>query len=164
MLIVGTFNHCTELELALSLLERNGIDKSRIMVVPMDLNRDSKSAYSPRIATDAERAFEVGMAFATAMSVIGVSIGFGLKLGPLLWGVIFAFGGFLVSFGLTIGIKRAIRRKRSRLSGKTAATYVKKTNRPELTVLIECEEERAEHVSRILWEHEAISVGRAGHG
>ncbi|WP_051250389.1 hypothetical protein [Paenibacillus harenae] len=156
MLIVGVFAHCTELELALSLLEHNGIKQSWIMVVPMDRSQDAKSTFSPRIASDAEMAFEIGMAGGTAFSVVGVSLGFSLYLGPLLWGVIFAVIGFLLAFGITLLVKR---KKSARFGSKYVRNKNKKANQPEITVLIQCEKERAGKVSQILWEHEAIAVG-----
>ncbi|MCA0757052.1 hypothetical protein KP806_18480 [Paenibacillus sp. N4] len=158
MLIVSTFEYCTELELALSLLEHNGIDKSRIMVVPMGMNQETKSALTPRTATDAERAFETGIASGTACSVIGVSIGFSLSLGPLLWGIIFAAGGFLVAFGITMWV-----RKKNRAQSGNKNTKKKSKKADQVTVLIQCEAERTEKVSQILWAHEALSVGTAAY-
>lgn len=158
MLIVSTFEHCTELELALALLERNGIDKSRILVVPMDVNQDTLSSFTPRTATDAERAFETGVASGTAFSVIGVCVGFSLYLGPLLWGILFAVGGFLLGFGITLSVRKKMR-------AKSGNQYTKKKSKKanQMTVLIQCEAERAGKVSQILWEHEALSVGKAAY-
>ncbi len=42
------------------------------------------------------------MALATAFSVIGASIGFKLSWGPIYWGIISAFIGFILGLGIKL--------------------------------------------------------------
>ncbi|MEK3883201.1 hypothetical protein [Paenibacillus sp. PL2-23] len=154
MLIIGSFMHATELEMALSILEHNGIQPSRILVVPMSGSENVKSAIPAQTGTLVEKAFEISVATGTALGVIGTSVGFALRLGPLAWGLIYTIAGMALTF---LAAYLLLRRKHSS-PGKRRRQRAGR--RPELTVMVECEEERAEWVSQILWRHEAMSVGR----
>ena len=52
------------------------------------------------------------MALATAFSVIGASIGFKLAWGPIYWGLIGAFIGFVLGLAIRLFTERVIKRKR----------------------------------------------------
>lgn len=155
MIVIGSFMQTMELETALSLLEHHGIHPTRIVVVPMSGSENIKASIPSQTGTIQEKAFEIGIAAATALGVIGTSIGFSNRLGPLLWGLLFAFGGGLITFLIAYLLLRKKQKSLRKREGK-----VRTGRRPELTVMIECEEERADWVSQILWEHEAMAVGR----
>jgi len=150
MLIISTFEHSIEVEQALAVLEELGIERSSMMAVMMD-NHDERidkdATHQPNRIT---LAFEVGMACATALSVIGISVGFILKWGPIIWGVISAICGYLIGYWIT----------RSMQSGYFKQMIRKKGRLPELAVIIQCQEIRFHEVQRILWEYRALSVGR----
>ncbi|WP_127531115.1 hypothetical protein [Paenibacillus kobensis] len=153
MLIVSTFEHTLQLELALAELEQIGISKESLLVVAMD--PFDKTTTSP--AHQAEdlkvRGFEVGMAVATGVGVIGASIGFQFQWGPIVWGLIYALAGFLIGYG-------AVWLIRVRKGGRPA-TRSPRRPQPELAVIVHCSESRSEEVRHILWHYRAISVGIA---
>ncbi|MCR2806879.1 hypothetical protein [Paenibacillus soyae] len=157
MIVIGSFMQTMELETALTLLEHHGIQSSRIVVVPMSGSENIKASIPSQTGTIQEKAFEIGIAVATALGVIGTSIGFSNRLGPLLWGLIFAFGGGLITFFIAALCMKKKQKHLRKRNGKARAG-----RRPELTVMIECEPERADWVSQLLWEHEAMAVGRMG--
>lgn len=87
---------------------------------------------------------------ATAFSVIGASIGFKLTWGPIYWGLISAFVGFVLGFVIRL-FTELILKKRKR---------VRKGKHSEIILIIDCDEAKAELVENILWEHFALGVAK----
>ncbi len=87
---------------------------------------------------------------ATAFSVIGASIGFKLTWGPIYWGLISAFVGFVLGFVIRLFIE-LILKKRKR---------VRKGRHSQIILIIDCEEAKAELVESILWDHSALGVAK----
>lgn len=144
MLIMGIFEHTLELEQVLTELEHNGIGRSGIMVVPMDRTEGRPFRYMEWTS----RAPEVGMACATAGSVIGVSAGFGLDWGPLIWGLIAAAGSFAAGYGAY-----GFLHKRWKMRGHASI-------KADVAVVVRADEGRAEYIRKTMWQYRAISVGR----
>jgi hypothetical protein len=142
LLIIGSFQQSIELEQALAVLEKNGVESSQMMVIPMDSEPDTQLGSAPPAST----MIEVGMAFATACGVIGTSIGFRLYLGPILWGLFSVVAGFF----LGVGLHRLI-------TGRSPATERKKL--PEMTVIIQCTKENSNLVHNVMWQYKAVRVG-----
>ena len=87
------------------------------------------------------------MACATASSVVGTSVGFILKWGPIFWGLLFALIGFTIGFGIYLLVKKG--------------TYRNLPNKlPEITVIVQCEEEKSIIVIENMWKHRVLMVGR----
>ncbi|TYP71845.1 hypothetical protein [Paenibacillus methanolicus] len=148
MLVVGSFQIATELEQVLALLENTGIGRDRIMAVPMDID-ETNDALEPIQSRDRKAGgFETGMACATALSVIGTSRGFIWPWGPIICGIISA----IIGFGLGLLLHAIISQARGGRPRKPARL-------PEVTVLIRCQPDSVEAVRRLLWQHQAISVG-----
>lgn len=141
MLIIGIFEQSIELEQALAEIENSSIPREHILVTFMDNDpkKNNFRAHSPH-------AFEIGISMATGCSVIGASIGFVLTWGPIIWGLIGAFIGFGIGLSAYYLVKK----------GKTQK---KSTNR-EVTVIIQCNKEQAQHITNILWNYQALSVGQ----
>ncbi|MBB3112986.1 hypothetical protein FHS18_005088 [Paenibacillus phyllosphaerae] len=149
MLVVGVFQITTELEQVLSLLEQKGMEREQMVAVPMDLDANDDTMDPIRSRDRKAGGFELGMGTATAFSVIGVSRGFILEWGPIVWGLIASGIGFLVGLALHLIIVRVTGAKR-----EASANLL-----PEVTVLIRCQPERLDEVRKLLWQHQAISVG-----
>lgn len=88
------------------------------------------------------------MACATASSVIGISIGFVLRWGPILWALIFALIGFAIAFGIFM------------LTNKDNHRHLPK-KLPEITVIVQCLEDQSILVMETMWKYRVITVGRA---
>ncbi len=142
MLIFGTFKQSIELEQSLAELEDLSILKEHILVVFMDTNH-KKHQHDPL----RPHAFEVGMAFSTGVAVIGASIGFVLTHGPIIWGLLGAFSGFLLGVS-----SYYLFRKLSKKLSPQKGTH-------EVLVIIQCEKEQSQVVSELLWKYQALSVG-----
>ncbi len=151
MLIISTFEQTLELEQALGVLEKFGIHRDNILVVPMNQFRNDPKKLVVR-ATDIEiRTSDLGMALATAAGVIGASVGFRLKWGPIAWGLISVVVGFVVGFGVMFLLKK--------WKGQRAITRFPRKPIPEITMIVQCEEAKSTEVHDVLWQYKAISVG-----
>ncbi|MBO7743317.1 hypothetical protein I8J29_03870 [Paenibacillus sp. MWE-103] len=149
-MIISTFEHSLEVEQALAVLEQMGVSRSSIMTVMMENGgerTDKTAAFYPNKTT---LAFEAGMGSATACSVVGISAGFVLDWGPLIWGMLTALFGFAAGFGTTRLLQAKYFRRALRIRERL----------PELAVIVECQEHRVHEVQRVLWEYRALSVGR----
>jgi hypothetical protein len=154
MVVIGSFIQSTELELVLSVLEHHGVPADRIAVIPMHGFESVKASESAKTGTVNEKAFEISIACATALGVVGTSMGFGLKLGPLMWGVIFAFGGMAAAFFIS---KAIMGRKQRSIIGRKLK---KRSNlQPEITVLVQCEKELAEWIGQTMLQYNALAIG-----
>ncbi|WP_163581694.1 hypothetical protein [Gracilibacillus saliphilus] len=150
MQLFSTFENNTFLELAISTLEKKGIMKENIYAVPLDNREEEWKLFDTLHRSDGTSMIDIGLALATAFSVIGASIGFELALGPIYWGLIGAVIGFIIGLIIRLFTERVIKRKKRLLKGKHS----------EVIVIIECEETQAELVENILWNHFAIGVAK----
>lgn len=91
-----------------------------------------------------------GAALGTALSVIGASIGFKLKWGPIYWGLIGAVVDLLIGYLIDLLPNKVIR-KRNRL---------RHGSRTEVILIVECEEAEAVSVEETLWHFLALGMAR----
>lgn len=145
MLIMAAFHLSLELEEALLVLEKDGVERRGIMVVPLHTGPEGEeTGWKPDWV---QTSFETGMALGTASAVVGISQGFIREWGPLIWGLITAVSGFLVGFALCALFQ--IRLWRRMTPGR----------HPEAMVIIRCKREETSRVRTVLWKHGALSVG-----
>ncbi|WP_426451568.1 hypothetical protein ACP26L_05665 [Paenibacillus sp. S-38] len=149
MLLVSTFEYSLELEEALAVVEKMGVEKSDILSIPMKLYAPDPRQLTFRSEERNARAFEVGMALATAFGVVGASVGFVFTLGPILWGLFYAIVGFGIGFGGVAFLSHK-KQKTARSPGRP---------KPEVVVIIQCRQTQSEEIQKVLWEYRAISVG-----
>ena len=147
MLIIRTFEHSIELEQVLSVLKNSGIPSNHMLVVPMDTHPKTPVQFISKSRDLYSKGFEVGMACATASSVVGTSVGFILRLGPIFWGLTAAVIGFTFGFGLYILVKKGTHRH-----------LPKKL--PEVTVIVQCPEDHTTLVMDIMWKYRVLTVGQ----
>ncbi len=150
MQLFSTFECNQYVEMAISTLEKHGILKENIFAVPLDNRTEDRKFFDTIHRSDGISFIDIGIAMATAFSVIGASIGFKLTWGPIYWGLISAFIGFILGFAIRLFIE-LILKKRKR---------VRKGRHSEIILIIDCEEAKAELVENILWEHSALGVAK----
>jgi len=148
--LFSTFESNQYLEMAISTLEKNGIIKENIFAVPLDNRTEARKLFDSIHRSDGVTLIDIGMALATAFSVIGASIGFKLAWGPIYWGLISAFMGFILGFAIRLFIEMVLKKNRRVLRGKHS----------EIILIINCEETQVELVENILWEHFALGVAK----
>ncbi|WP_374988334.1 hypothetical protein Q5794_19415 [Priestia megaterium] len=152
MQIFSTFEYSSYIELAVSDLERKGIKKEDIFIVPLNNRTENRRIFDSLHRSDGVSLIDLGMALATAFSVIGASIGFKLSWGPIYWGIISAFIGFILGLGIKLFIFKVIRRNQRLLRGKHS----------EVILIVDCHAADAEAVEQTLWKNLALGVSKVG--
>ena len=106
--------------MAISTLEKNGVTNENIFAVPLDNRTEQRKVFDTIHRSDGISLIDIGMALATAFSVIGASIGFRLDWGPIYWGLIYACIGFILGFAIRLFTEVIVKRKKRLLKGKHA--------------------------------------------
>lgn len=150
MQIYAVLENNIYIEMAISTLEKNGIPKASIYAVPLDNRKEERKLFDSLHSSDGTSLIDIGMALATAFSVIGASIGFELAWGPIYWGLIAAFIGFVLGVAIRLFTEKILKKRKRLLKGK----------RPEVILIIECETTMTALVENILWEHLALGVAK----
>src|SRR5699024_6239684 len=112
MQLFSTFDHNLYLELAISKLEQTGIKREHIFAVPLDNRKEARRLFDNLHRSDGTSLIDIGSALATAFSVVGVSIGFKLTWGPIIWGLISALVGFGIGVLIRLFIELVIKGNR----------------------------------------------------
>jgi hypothetical protein len=150
MQVFSTFDESSYLELAISLLEQQGIKQEDIFAVPLKNRQEERKIFDTLNRSDGISLIDLAMALATAFSVVGASVGFILAWGPIYWGIISGFIGFLLGFGIKLFIIKIVKKKQRLLRGKHS----------EVILIVECEDKKVELVEDILWKNFAIGVAK----
>ncbi|MGD6801960.1 hypothetical protein ACQCVK_06360 [Rossellomorea vietnamensis] len=150
MQLISTFENNAFLEIAISMLEKKGLKRENIFAVPLDNRTEERMVFDTIHRSDGTSLIDIGMVLGTAFSVVGASVGFNLAWGPIYWGLIGAFIGFMLGFSIRLVTELVIKKKRRALKGKQS----------EVVLIIDCEESQAELVENILWNHYALGVAK----
>lgn len=149
MLVIASFNYSMHLELAITYLERKGIDRESIFAVPLDKRDEKKKIFDSINQSDGISLFDAAIILATIFMLFGSIYGFVLKWGPIICGVIASIIGGIIGFAIDIIPKKG-KHKRNKLSANTS----------EMFLLIECEKKELEIVEGILWDNLAIGLAK----
>jgi hypothetical protein len=150
MQIFSTFEHSSYLELAITSLEKVGVEKENILAVPLINRVEERRLFDTLHRADGISLFDKGAAIGTAFSVIGASVGFNLEWGPIYWGLIGAASGFILGFTIDYIIYKVVHKHNRVVKGKKS----------EVVLVIECQKELVEKVEEVLWEHLALGVAK----
>lgn len=148
--LFSTFETTGFLEMAISTLEKRGIKKESIFAIPLDNRAEDRKIIDNLHRSDGTSLIDIGMGLATAFSVIGASIGFTLAWGPIYWGLIGAFVGFVLGFAIRLFMELVIKKKKRVLNGK----------RSEVILIVDCKESQVDLIEEILWSHFALGVAK----
>lgn len=150
MQIYAALENNIYIEMAIATLEKNGIPKASIYAVPLDNRSEDRKLFDSLHNSDGTSLIDIGVALATAFSVIGTSIGFELAWGPIYWGLIASLIGFVLGVAIVLFTEKVLKKRKRLLKGK----------RPEVILIIECEISMTELVENILWEHLALGIAK----
>ncbi|MEK5389204.1 hypothetical protein NSQ59_02320 [Margalitia sp. FSL K6-0131] len=150
MQLFSTFESTGFLEMAVSTLEKKGIQKENIFAAPLDNRTEDRKIFDSLHRSDGTSLIDIGMGIATAFAVIGASIGFELAWGPIYWGLISAFVGFVLGFIIRLFMELVVKKNKRVLKGKHS----------EVILIIDCEESQAALIEDILWKHFALGVAK----
>ena len=148
VLIVGTFDYSQFVELAITELEEKGIDKGKILAVPL-VQKDKNFGILDTIhRADGVSIFDTASVFATTGMTLGVIYGFIWTWGPIIWGLIGLIGGsamgFVADYFLT---KRKIATER-------------KEKVSEMVLIVNCEISQKDWVEDVLRNNTAFGIGK----
>jgi hypothetical protein len=146
MQIFATFEHSINIELVISELEQKGIDD--LFAVPLDNRTEERKLFDTIHRSDGISLSQTGLFLAVIFSTIGASRGFVLDWGPIYWGGIGAFFGFVLGFLFDLFVQKSVKKKQRVLRGKAS----------EVIVIVQCEENQKKQVEHILWDHLALGV------
>ncbi|MFP3919261.1 hypothetical protein U5N28_15780 [Lysinibacillus telephonicus] len=150
MQIFSTFEHSSYLELAITAIEKAGIQKDNILAVPLMNRVQERKLFDTLHRADGISLFDKGAAIGTAFSVIGACVGFVLEWGPIIWGLIGGAIGFIVGFMIDYIFYKVIHKRKRVLKGK----------RSEVVLVINCPNELVEKVEQLLWDNLALGVAK----
>ncbi|MDY0944306.1 hypothetical protein [Priestia megaterium] len=150
MQVFSTFEYSSYVELAVSELEEKGIRKEDIFIVPLNNRTAARRIFDNIHRADGASLIDLGMALATGFSVIGASIGFKLSWGPIYWGIISAFIGFILGLGIKLFMFKVIKKKQLLLRGKHS----------EVILIVNCHSMSLEVIEHILWNNFALGVSK----
>ncbi|MFE5320458.1 hypothetical protein ACFQ88_17260 [Paenibacillus sp. NPDC056579] len=91
-----------------------------------------------------------GMILAFVFSTIGASKGFVWEWGPVIWGLIGGAFGFVIGVILS-WIIYLIKREKNQ-------AQIRKGNRGEVILIVQCEDSKVSVVEDILWDHKALGL------
>ena len=150
MQIFSTFEHSSYLELAITSLEKVGVQKDNILAVSLMNRVQERKLFDTLHRADGISLFDKGAAIGTAFSVIGASIGFVLEWGPIFWGLIGGATGFIIGFVIDYIFYKVNHKRKRILKGKHS----------EVVLVINCPNELVEKVEQLLWDHLALGVAK----
>ncbi len=136
--------------MAVSTLEKKGIKREKIFIVPLDNRQEKHQLFDNLNRSDGTSLIDIGAALATAFSVVGASIGFKLAWGPIYWGLITAVAGFLIGLSIRLFTETVVKKKKRQLKGVHS----------EVILIVECEDSEGELVENILFGHYALGVAK----
>lgn len=151
MHVISTFEHSSQLELAILSLEQDGIERGSIAAVPMDAVTKRPPIPEALHRMDGSKFFDIGAVMSTVFSVLGASVGFRLRWGPIIWGLI----------GVAAGVVAALVLRW--LAGGNASRP-KGSFRPvsEVVLIVRCDELEAKRVIETLKKFSAGRIGKLG--
>lgn len=150
MFVIASFNHSYPLELAITDLEKRGIQRKNIGAVPLDVKKETPLLLDTLHRADGISLFDGAVILGTVFMILGAIYGFVLKWGPIIWGLIGLFAGAALGFALDFLLSRARHHRKAKLAAGRAT---------EVVLIIQCQEHEYEMVEKVLWDNQAHGVG-----
>ena len=146
MIIVSTFDHSNYLELAITAIQMKGVPKEQILGISMDKRGEDVLLFDSIHSADGLSLLDLPIMLAAIFCLFGSIYGFLLTWGPVLWGIIGMFVGFIL--GLIIKL----------ITTKKYDNRQKKSKATEVVLIIECKEHQLETIQKLLWVNHALGV------
>lgn len=96
--VISAFEHSAFLELALITLHEQGIEKEKIVAIPLKKINEQPKLLDTIHRADGISLFDLSAVMATIFSILGASFGFELTWGPIIWGLIGLGLGSIMGF------------------------------------------------------------------
>jgi hypothetical protein len=146
MYIVSVFRQSTEVELAVTALEQEGLSKKAILAVPVSMAAPNRRLFDSIRSSTGDSLFDLPMILGAFAAFLGCVYGYILKWGPVAWGVLAGLAGFVI--GLLI---KLLIIKKNKTAGQNN----------EVVIFVFCNEGQSEKIKGILRDNGAMGVGFA---
>lgn len=150
MYVLATFEHSISLELAISVMEKKGLGREKILAVPLERKMEENKLFDSIHHSDGISLFDASAALGTVFMILGVIYGFVLAWGPVIWALIGLFSG--VALGFLGDFFFSGRRRKSIQQHSKIAT--------EVILIVHCEESQAEMVEKVLCANLALGIAK----
>lgn len=148
LLIVASFEHSIAIEIALTELERIGIQKSNLLTLPLRIRNEKKKLFDNSHYSDGVSFVDLATILGSILMLVGGIYGFVLKQGPVLWALYGLVAGGILGFFIKF---MAIRKLPALdLFGRVRAT--------EVVMMVRCHADDQERVMTTLWNNKALGV------
>jgi hypothetical protein len=148
VLITAIFDHSSFVELAVTELEDKGIEKEKILAIPLVQDNDKDFAILDTIhRADGISIIDTAAVTGTTGMTFGVIYGFIWTWGPIIWGLIGLLGGIAV--GLLLDYLLTKRKLGTHRKDKSA----------ELVLIVSCDKKHSDMVEKVLRNNTALGVG-----
>ena len=150
VLLTATFDHSTFVELAVTELEDRGIEKEKILAIPLVQPNDNDFAMLDTIhRADGVSIIDTGAVFGTIGMTFGTIYGFVLTWGPLIWAML----GLLIGVSAGLALDYLLTMRKLGIHRKDKIT--------ELVLIVSCDKTQTEMVEKVLRANTALGVGIA---
>ncbi|MEN6349220.1 MAG: hypothetical protein ABFD08_07465 [Syntrophomonas sp.] len=156
MFVAGSFEYNFHLELAISELEKKGIQAGSIAAILMDSRVEEGKIMDTIHRADGISSFDAAALLGTFCMLAGAIYGFVLKWGPVIWGLIGLLAGALLGLAGDIFITK-MGSKKVKHTGKKKRT--EKKQEPQVILIVECDPSQITTVKEVLWDNLALGVG-----
>lgn len=149
MHFIASFEYSVFLELALTELEKNGVDKENIQAFPLDKRLEHGKLFDTIHQSDGISLFDLAAILGMIFMLLGCIYGYILPLGPIIWALI----GLV--FGALLGFAIKYIRYRKKYANKIKR---KKEKVSEVILIIKCDHGSTKTIEKILWSHFALGI------
>ncbi|MBW7457401.1 hypothetical protein ACFOLF_18850 [Paenibacillus sepulcri] len=147
MYVVASFEHSGRLELAIAEIQKIGVSKQSILVLPLDKRTEPNHTLDTIHYTDGKSFVDLSAIIGAVLMLLGGIYGFLLKWGPVLWALIGLVAGILIGFVVDYWHTNKGKKK----------TF-KSDNRIDVFVMVKCKEYQTEKVKDLLWNQLALGI------
>ncbi|MFC5650419.1 hypothetical protein ACFPYJ_15070 [Paenibacillus solisilvae] len=148
MYIVASFEHSISIELAISDLEKSGIQKPDILALPLEQTNNKTRIFDTIHYSDGVSYIDLAAILGSIFMLLGSIYGFVLKQGPILWALYGLAIGAVIGFVIKLAINK-YKYKLKRMGSKTIT---------EVIIMVKCSEQQIQTVKEIFCNNHAFGI------
>jgi hypothetical protein len=146
--IIASFQHSKDIEIAVADIANMGLNKSNILVLPLDNRASLPHTFDTKYHSDRESLIDIAAILGMIFMLLGAIYGFVLEWGPILWGLIGLVFGIIIGFSI----------KYFHIKSKQTTNQKTIINQTEIVLIVNCENYQEDKIKNILWQNYAIGL------
>ena len=147
MYVVASFEYSDGLEIAIKELENLGIEKKKILVMPLDKRVENNKLFDSMSHSDGKSLIDFSAILGTILMLLGGIYGFLVKWGPIFTALIGLICGLIIGFIFDLIYSKAKQKRK-----------INHSTRTEVFVMINCSNDQEDKIRNILWSQFAIGI------